>query len=1270
MAMLRSSLDGSVGFNVEQAELGFPDGVSMTEVENAWIETVMRTDVLRSGFLLHDGEPRGIVALETSDPLRVESGTPSSWEKWFSDDRSAPFPLGGGQPWRAVMWPEARKLVWTFHHALLDGRSIATILRAFQARLTGLEDPGNLELAVFPIPNSAEIEMALEFHRAAFAEVEPCEPEFPFDSGGPPACVQCTLGAETAARLESVAERMEVTAPTLLTWSWGQVVAAAAGVEAVAIGQVRSGPPTPNRAGFSMNTVPLVIERYSKGPLKTVLQEFRQLLLSLRDVENVSPQDLTSGIFNEVGGPWPGGGLMIQRGDLAHQMGLTDAITSIRLHEKSGENLLASAWVHPDMLMEVEVDGSQFGKEAAQTMLDHWASIVRNLANDSLEESQELCSFPTEAKNKLSMLEFGGEPGPLQHLARAWDESSRSFETACAVWTPDGSWTYGELGARVEHLAALLLEADVQPGQTVASILRNRKNLSLVMLALARIGAINVPLDPALPEIRLKGIIDDSSPSLILCDKQEDASATSLPSIVIDGESVGRVCAEKLPCDPGSTLSILYTSGSTGEPKGVMMVHGGVTNEAREIARHAGLHRGDRLLQFASPGFDASLEEMLATLLSGATLVPRPENLVADLDEFQSFIKREGITVLDLSTAHWAAWCAWMISSNERVPEGLRTVIIGGERAAKASLDHWFESGGREHLLLNTYGPTEASIVATVEPIDGHWDEPGDPAIGRPLPGVFARVGDALGRALPAGSAGELWLGGTCVGEGYLNRPDLTEDSFRFMDGLRWYRTGDRVAWDTRGHLRFLGRQDDQLKIRGNRVEPNEVIRVIESFPCISSAHAGPAPGGDGAVVLACWVRWNEAPSKEWPAELALHTAKQLPLASIPTRWAEVEEFRLTERGKLDRKRLPEPSLTASRKASSGPPETPTEIRLAKIWTKLLRVGTIARDESFFELGGHSLAALQLFAGIAKEWQLRIPMAILIQAPTLRLLGIAIDHDDPSHRRQENSGSIIVPVREEGGLLPLFCIHGGDGGVLFYRGLADSFPPGRPILAVESPALAADARHGVRPVEETAASYIEALREKQASGPYHLVGYSYGGLLAYEMARQLQATGEKVAFVGLLDTLNPAANPRAYSMLERVGIFWNSQSHVSLPSRIGTLFKRACEGVQTNCRVKREKHLARTSSHSDSHSDLRMLQVREDHWESTVLYDPLPFEGQVTLFRSTVPDDKFDLPADNGWGSIAESMDIVEVDGEHLEIFSPNHVANLAEKVACRVLPQ
>ena len=216
------------------------------------------------------------------------------------------------------------------------------------------------------------------------------------------------------------------------------------------------------------------------------------------------------------------------------------------------------------------------------------------------------------------------------------------------------------------------------------------------------------------------------------------------------------------------------------------MVHGGVTNEAREIARHAGLHRGDRLLQFASPGFDASLEEMLATLLSGATLVPRPENLVADLDEFQSFIKREGITVLDLSTAHWAAWCAWMISADEPVPEGLRTVIIGGERAAKASLDHWFESGGREHLLLNTYGPTEASIVATVEPIDGHWDEPGDPAIGRPLSGVFARVGDAFGRALPAGSAGELWLGGTCVGDGYLNRPDLTEDSFRFMDGLRW----------------------------------------------------------------------------------------------------------------------------------------------------------------------------------------------------------------------------------------------------------------------------------------------------------------------------------------------------------------------------------------------------------------------------------------------------------------------------------------------------
>ncbi len=1266
VAMLRVSLDGCSGENVEQAEMDFADGVSMAEVESAWISTVRRTGILNRGFLISDGEPCGTIALATVTPLWKLEEQPASWLDWLAADRLQSLPLNGGQPWRAVLWPEMRKLVWTFHHALLDGRSIAAIIRSFQANLDGNAPPVDLGLAVAAMPTRNEIAAALEFHRSEFSAVKPCEPEFPSDEDGVPACVQSTLGVEMVARLESAAKRMEVTAATVLTWAWGQVIASAAGVKAAAVGQVRSGPPTPGLAGFTMNIVPLVIDRAQPGKVTSVLQDFRNQLLKLREIESVSPQDLTSGVFSEAGGPWPGGGVMIQRGDLSHQVGLTQVIKGLTLHEQSGERLLASAWIHPELLMEVVVNGHPFGVRAAQSLLDHWVQIVRAIADAASDDPQTLCALPSKGLAELTTLENGGAPTAHLHLAQAWNESLVRFASHTALWTPESRLTFAELGAQVSHLAALLIEAGIKSGQAVASILRDRKYLALVLLALARTGAVNVPLDPALPRNRLRMIIDDADPRLVLIDTQEDRGMFTQPSIVVEG-AVGKTCTAELPDDPRATLSILYTSGSTGTPKGVLMVHGGVTNEALGIANLVGIGTGDRLLQFASLGFDASLEELLASLLSGATLVPRPENLSTDLDEFQSFIRSAGITILDLSTAHWAAWCAWMVSGKEQVPDNVRAVIIGGERASAAAIKNWFTAGGRQHLLVNTYGPTEASIVATAELIHGEWNEPGDPAIGRPLPGVLARVCDASGNVMPPGAAGELWLGGVGVGDGYWRDPELTTASFQSAEGVRWYRTGDRACWDQTGKLRFLGRRDDQLKIRGNRVEPNEVIRVLESFPGVSTAHVGAVPGHHGSVLLAGWIRWDEPPADGWPGLLDAHAAGHLPIASIPTRWAAVDDFKLTERGKLDRRSLTTPHLTASIQPTSGPPATLTEKRLVGIWSDLLGLETINRDESFFEMGGHSLAALQLFASIAREWQVRIPMAVLIQAPTPRLLGKVIDREVNADLTPRHARSVIIPIRAEGHLIPLFCIHGGDGGVFFYRDLANEFPPGRPILAIESPALAADGRVRSVSVEDTARTYLAALRLHQHHGPYYLAGYSHGGLLVFEMARQLLAVGETVAFAGLFDTMNPTAPIRSYHFMERMKVFWGTLNHLTCSRRVIALMARAHQGLRTHRRVKRERWLARNAGITEPHSGMRMLQVREAHWDSMLLYQPLVLDCHVTLFKSRVPDDKFLVPEDNGWGALAKSLEIVLVSGEHLAIFSPEHVSQLAVEISGRI---
>jgi thioesterase domain-containing protein/acyl carrier protein len=400
---------------------------------------------------------------------------------------------------------------------------------------------------------------------------------------------------------------------------------------------------------------------------------------------------------------------------------------------------------------------------------------------------------------------------------------------------------------------------------------------------------------------------------------------------------------------------------------------------------------------------------------------------------------------------------------------------------------------------------------------------------------------------------------------------------------------------------------------------------------------------------------------------LAAYAAAHLPTAAIPTRWALVEEFKLTERGKLDRRHLPEPLLTASTHVSSDPPATDTEKWLARSWSGLLGIQTIGRDESFFELGGHSLAALQLFAGIAREWKIRIPMSALIQAPTPRMLGDLIDRQIAGDDIMQDGHSIIVSIRPAGHLPPLFCIHGGDGGVFFYRDLAELLPPGRPLFAIESPSLASKEKVQSVSVEETAAKYVAALLQQQPTGPFYLLGYSYGGLLVFEIARLILAKGHEIAFVGLCDTINPAESVREYTLMERARVFWNSQEKQHWIRKAGRLLERVGEGVCTHLQVRKQRYAARSSRISEPHSETRMLQVREAHLISMNSYQPSPLGCHVTLFKSKAPDDKFDIPDDYGWSSLAKSLEVIEVEGRHLTIFSKNHVGVLAREITERL---
>ena len=1263
--MLRSSLVEPDGASVQQVVVTFLAGTAADSIVRAWERTVAETEALRIAFEINDGEPVGIIPLRIENGLRVEANPPADWETWLESDRQRALRLDGGRPWRAVFWPSLNKLVWTVHHALLDGRSITAIVRAFRDRVAG-QEPGPLRLKEWSVPDPLQVEAAQAHYRVQLGRVEEGGLEFPGDSAGRRCVLRRRLGRQMADRLEAVAVSMESSSATLITWAWGQAVLRASGLQATAIGQVRSGPRQPGSAGFSMNTLTVVVERAAAGPLEGELRQFRRQLQAMRRFEAVSPLDVLTDRLGENGGPWPGGILMVEHGTLAHQVGLGNRIESITMLERSNETLLASAWIRPELELEVEVSGIPFGPVTAETLLDLWEGILGVLVQTEAPHATDLDALPAAMQARLSAWESGGEPLDHRHLAQVWRESVAAFGPQTAILGPEGPLSYDQLDARVAHLAARLEDHGVTRGTVVACLLKERPRLAEVLLALSRLGAIYLPIDADLPDLRRRTILEDATPALILSEARETVEAYGFPMLEVDG-AVGRVPSGPMPDEPRDPLAMLYTSGSTGVPKGVIMVHGGIINECRCAIDLAKLGPGDRLLQFASPGFDTCLEELIAPLISGATLVPRPERIKTDLIEFQRFLEFSQITVLDLPTAHWAAWSSWMAAEGGSVPRCVRATIIGGERATAAALGDWFRATTDEQVLINTYGPTEASIAATGEFIRGDWSESGDPAIGRPFPGLLARVADSQGRPLPVGAAGELWLGGIAIGPGYWRRPERSAQVFRQLEGTSWYRTGDRVYWDDQGRLHFIGRKDDQLKIRGNRVEPREVTRVLESYPGVTAAHAGPVKRPDGSVALGAWIRWETAPDSAWPSRLAAFAAERLPAAAVPSRWCAVDTFELNERGKLDRHRLPEPLLTGSNLTTTEPPATPTEAFLASIWCDLLNVSVVGRDESFFELGGDSMAALRLFARIHTERRLRVPMATLIQAPSLRQLGKAMDLFAPAEEPAATGHPLIVAMRSEGNSAPLFCVHGGDGGVIFYRQLAKHLPPDRPVFAIESPFLGTVEEVLSVPIEESAARYVSALRRIQPAGPYHLLGYCYGGLLVYEMTRILLAAGESVAFTGLVDAINPRVPLAEYSVLDRARISWRA-SHSPRPlGRLAHLGHRLYTAITDRARVEWQTLRARCSGHAEPYSEVRATQVRDAHLRSEESFHPQPLEAKVVLFICATENDKYVLPEDYGWSTLVKQQETIKVPGKHLTIFDEGNVSVLAQEIASRL---
>ena len=702
-----------------------------------------------------------------------------------------------------------------------------------------------------------------------------------------------------------------------------------------------------------------------------------------------------------------------------------------------------------------------------------------------------------------------------------------------AVVCGEQAVTYGELQRRSDGLARWLRRRGVGPEVPVGVALERTPQYIVVLLAILKAGGAYVPLDPEAPVERTRYVVADSRMLLLLAapalaDAVRGAGAEVLTVDDLQDTLDGDGQQEPLPPSPDRQLGyVIYTSGSTGRPKGVMVERGAISAHCRAVTAHYQLDHRDRVLQFSQYSADASLEQILPTLASGALLVMRGAEIWAPgtlLDE----LVRHRVTIMNFSPSYFRHLVLdWAGRTDQLQRLCLRLVILGGERLGEAAVGRWRALGLDHVRLLNAYGPTEATITATV----GAVEHDGEPiTIGRPLPGRSIRVLDDEDRPVPTGVAGELHIGGAMLARGYLGRPELTGERFVAdpeNEAGRLYKTGDLVRRLEDGRIEYLGRRDQQVQVRGYRVELGEVEAALEQHGRVAEAVVVPRSDGDDVGLVAYVVAeiGTEVPEDE----LWAHLEATLPRQMHPMAMVALDALPRLATGKPDRRALQtqEPTRPAAGRVPLAPRRL-AERRLVDIWETLLESRPIGVRDNFFHLGGHSLLAARLVSRVEQDFGRPVPLSTLFAHPTVEQLAAVLEES-----RAEEPRPAILRLRGEGTRRPFFFLHGDWTGAAFYCfALARACHLDQPFYAVAPHNFGEVA--AIPTVEEMAAGHLETIRSVQGQGPYRLGGFCNGGLLAYEVARQVEEAGEQVEFLGLINPSEPVQGDWLWRVCERM----------------------------------------------------------------------------------------------------------------------------------------
>jgi amino acid adenylation domain-containing protein len=776
--------------------------------------------------------------------------------------------------------------------------------------------------------------------------------------------------------------------------------------------------------------------------------------------------------------------------------------------------------VGEELVATIEYSVEAFDAGTVARMADH---LDRLLAAALADPTCRVGVLPMLSGPELAELEtWAGPPdvGTRGALAVARFEAAvRAAPGAVAVRAEDERVSYGELNARANRLARRLVAAGAGPGALVGVWLERSCEMVVALLAVLKSGAAFVPLDPAFPADRLRFMVADSGARVVVTDAsllaggdlgaEPEYVCVDRDAAVVAGHADGDLGVAVTDSD---LAYVIYTSGSTGRPKGVQVEHGSLANFLEAMAERPGLAAGDVVAAVTTLSFDIALLELLLPLVVGAEVVVLGRATATDGAALAGALARSGATVLQATPSMWRM----LVEAGWRGDGRLRA-LCGGEAMPRDLADELLARCGS---VWNMYGPTETTVWSAVAEVGAGE---GPVPIGPPVANTRLYVLDPRLQLVPVGVPGELCIGGQGVARGYLGRPELTAerfvpDPFHPAPGARMYRTGDLVRRLPGGDIEFLGRMDAQLKVRGYRIEPGEVESALVAHPGVAQAVVTAHDYGPGDTRLAAYIVPAAADAPPSPPELRAHLRTTLPDYMVPVAYVAVPALPMTPNHKVDRARLPKPDLAAPA-AGSGAPRPGLEADLAAIWEQVLGVEGIGRDDDFFDLGGHSLLALRVFARVEALTGRRPPLSALFRAPTVAMFAALLGTDDDASR-----WTSLVPVQTAGGRPPFFYVSPFLITALSFSALGQRLGRDQPLYVVQPQGMDHDLPFHTT-VEEMAAHYVAEVKEVQPAGPYWLGGHCAGSWVAFEMARQLQAQGDEIGLLVLVDAEPPGIEP-------------------------------------------------------------------------------------------------------------------------------------------------